>query len=82
MKTDPGCVEKIISVDVLEMLSELCGKNVVNPVVEVIELIEREVKSGSVSCWTMLTRFVHGHNSYTAPVQRLFSERPLFFFSC
>jgi len=64
LKTDPSCVEKIISVDVLEMLSELCGKNVVNPVVEVVELIEREVKSGSVSCWTMLTRVLNCNVSW------------------
>jgi len=56
LKCDPSCVEDIIQPEVLQTLLGLCEKNVVDPVVDVVQIIETQIKSGSVCCWTMITR--------------------------
>ena len=51
-------VEDLVSVETLKSLLSLCGKGVVNPVVEILDMVEETVKQEKANCWVMLSRFL------------------------
>ena len=57
LKNDPCMVEELVSVETLKSLLFLCGKGVVNPVVEILDMVEETVKQEKANCWVMLSRF-------------------------
>ena len=58
LKNDPCMVEDLVSVETLKSLLSLCGKGVVNPVVEILDMVEETVKQEKANCWVMLSRFL------------------------
>ena len=56
LKSDPSCVEDLVTVQCLDVLRDLCLKGVTTPVVEIMDLVEAAVKDAKVDCWTMVSR--------------------------
>ena len=50
-------VEELISVETLNALLSLCGKGVVNSVVEILDMVEETVKQEKANTWIMLSRY-------------------------
>ena len=49
-------MEALLSSDCFEVLRSLCLKGVVDPVVEIMDIMESAAKEGKIDCWTMLSR--------------------------
>jgi len=58
LAANPSNVEDLLSSECLEVLRSLCLKGVVEPVIEIMDIMENKAKEGKIDCWTMLSRLL------------------------
>jgi len=58
LKRDSTCMEELLSAEVLESLRQLSMKGGGNLVLEIVDLLQAEVKSGDLNGWTILQRLL------------------------
>jgi len=58
LKADRGSIEDLLTADCLESLKCMCIKGVVNPIIEIMDIVEAEVKAGNLSSWNILNRIL------------------------
>ena len=57
MKADSKRIDNLLTADILGSLRAICMKGLVNPVIEVMDIVEAAVKAGSLQTWTVLKRY-------------------------